>query len=260
MMKTIELWPRPVLGPTRIEHVREAGHGRAKVGARAVAPDLSQCASAAPPHVFGVGMIGDAEAGGQNDGIDRAFHAIVGHDTGGPHLADMLCDHVNILAAQRRIEIVGEQDALAADRVVWGQSGAQRGILYLPLQVPARDPFGCLQHARPIGEAEDERLALPVDPAAREALGHGSRAEEGARARTYGAIQARQNPRRGTLKQVELADARLDLRDELDGGGARADDRDALAVEAVAVVPARRVKDGSLKSVAAPVQPELMAR
>jgi hypothetical protein len=52
----------------------------------------------------------------------------------------------------------------------------------------------------------------------------------------------RHDPRRGALKQLELCDARLDLWHELDRARAGADHRDALAVERIVMVPARRVE------------------
>ena len=60
-----------------------------------------------------------------------------------------------------------------------------------------------------------------------------------------GEVVARDDPRRRALVQIELRDARLDLRHELDRRGAGADDGDGAAVERIVVVPARRVKQAA---------------
>ena len=53
-----------------------------------------------------------------------------------------------------------------------------------------------------------------------------------------GKIEARDNPRGSALKKVELADARGDLRNELDGAGASANDGDVFPAKVHAVIPA----------------------
>ena len=55
-----------------------------------------------------------------------------------------------------------------------------------------------------------------------------------------------------TLEDVQLAHARLDLGDELDGGGAGADHGHALAGQVVLVVPLRGVEGGALEGLQAP--------
>jgi hypothetical protein len=56
------------------------------------------------------------------------------------------------------------------------------------------------------------------------------------------------DPRRRALEDVQLGHARLDLGNELDGGGAGADHGHALTGEVVVVVPLRGVEGGSLKA------------
>src|SRR6266436_9743518 len=61
-------------------------------------------------------------------------------------------------------------------------------------------------------------------------------------------IEARHDPRRSALEKMDSSRARRDLRDELDGAGARAHDRDVLAFQLHAVIPGCGMKRGALET------------
>ena len=58
-------------------------------------------------------------------------------------------------------------------------------------------------------------------------------------------VGPRHHPRRRALEEVQAPDLGLDLGDELDRGGAGADDRDVAIGQVVVVVPAGRVENPS---------------
>src|SRR6185312_5071934 len=94
-------------------------------------------------------------------------------------------------------------------------------------------------------EGDGDELAPHEERGALEALHEGHAAHEALLPRREGEVVARDDPRRRALIEVQPADARLDLRHELDRRGARADDGDAAAVEREVVVPARRVEQAA---------------
>ena len=77
--------------------------------------------------------------GGEDDRIDLVQQAV-----GRPHAlrldaADAVRHQRDVRPGERRVEVVADQDALAADRVIRPQLFAQRRVGYLRLQVRPRD-------------------------------------------------------------------------------------------------------------------------
>ena len=72
--------PEPGVGPEQQEQVREAGDGRAEVGARAALPHLVERPPAAPAHPVADRQVGGVEAGAEDDRVDLALLAVAGHD------------------------------------------------------------------------------------------------------------------------------------------------------------------------------------
>ena len=74
-----------------------------------------------------------------------------------------LGDELDVVALQRRVVVVGEQDALAAHRVARREPRAQRGVGHArPRGSGARSRAAELQEARLDDEAEREELARAV--------------------------------------------------------------------------------------------------
>ena len=149
---------------------------------------------------------------------------------------------------QRRIPVVGDQHALAAQPELRGELAAQLGVLDLVAHVRAGDLLGAAHDLRVLDEAQQEALAAPVDAAAHGLLQERQRLVQAALEARRRPVAVGQDPRRGALEDVHLADLVGDPRDELDRRGAGADDRDALAGEVVVVVPLRRVERRALEA------------
>src|SRR2546429_2333410 len=75
--------------------------------------------------------VGDVKAGAADDSVDRVLLAILGDDAIFLHLTNMLGDDGDVGLRYGWIEVVGEQDALAAHDVVGGEPGPEFGILDL---------------------------------------------------------------------------------------------------------------------------------
>lgn len=219
------------------EQVGEAGGEGALVGFRAFRPGVEQVdATAAEDHAARQRVAG-GEAGAEDDGVNRAFLAILGDDAVGADFLDAVGDDVDVGLGQRRVVVVGDQHALAAHGVVGRDLGAQHRVLDLALDVTLGHQLGELHHLRGQGEADDAAFEDGVDAAAPELLQQGEALEARAFVFADGAVRLGHDPGRGALVEVELADHLLDLRDELDGRGTGADHGDALARQVVVVVP-----------------------
>src|SRR5580692_12760661 len=86
-------------------------------------------------------------------------------------------------------------------------------------------------------EAEHAHFLAPENQLPKRAHGQRETAEALLPFFLDGKIHARDDPRRGTLKEVEFTCARSNLRDELDSACACADDGDALGIEIDGVIP-----------------------
>ncbi len=91
-------------------------------------------------------------------------------------------------------------------------------------------------------EAKHARLQRPVDAGAHQLLRERQAAEQPALGGRHLAIGLGHDPRGRALEQVQVRHLRRDLRHELDGAGASADHRHALARQRVVMVPVLRVK------------------
>ena len=101
-------------------------------------PGVAQRGSAPPLNMNGTEERQRFEPGGEDDRIDLMQHAV-----GRPHTlrfdaADPVRHQRDVRTGERRIKVVADQDALAADRVFRPELFAQRPIGYLRLQVRAR--------------------------------------------------------------------------------------------------------------------------
>ena len=148
--------------------------------------------------------------------------------------------------------VVGDQHALAAQPERRRELAPQLGVLDLLAHVRAGDLLGAAHDLRVLDEAQQEALAAPVDAAAHGLLQERQRPVQAALDARRRPVGVRQDPRRGALEDVHLADAVGDLRHELDRRGAGADDRDALAGEVVVVVPLGGVEHRALEAAHAP--------
>ena len=150
----------------------------------------------------------------------------------------------DVVAVERRQVVVGEARPLAAQRVARRELVAHDRVVDLLAQVRAADPLagvGEREHAvevrRRAGRSARRRSGWP---AADSRLAPGSAAARAGRPRER-RVELGQAPDRRALEDGEVLDLGRDRRDHLDGGGAGADHRDALAAQVDVVVPARGV-------------------
>ncbi|MBX3155142.1 MAG: hypothetical protein KF773_04010 [Deltaproteobacteria bacterium] len=92
--------------------------------------------------------------------------AVGGDDAARRDARDAVGDDLDVVACEGRVEVVREEDALAADRVVGCELGAQRGVADLVRELAARDPG---VEPRQVRDRQRERAELVggVDAGAR---------------------------------------------------------------------------------------------
>ncbi len=101
-------------------------------------------------YMLGEVRIGHVKACRANDRVDLALSAILGHDTIRPHLANPFGDDLDIGPGNRRIEVIGQQDALAAHGILRRELCPQFRVGYSLRQVPQSELLAAFQDVRPV--------------------------------------------------------------------------------------------------------------
>ena len=114
---------------------------------------------------------------------------------------------------------------------------AQDGVGDVASDVAPTERFGGLHQRRRHDVSNAGEVHESVDEVAVELLQGGGFSERTALPRGNVAIGSRKDPRRGALKEVELAHALGDTGNELNGARSRADDGDAFVSQIVVMVP-----------------------
>ena len=117
IMRTTELWPSPVLGPSSRNRL---GKPATVVPRYACGLPRHTSASVRPsrPRTRSRDRdVGDVESRTEDDRVDLAHDAVAGHDGVRADLADALGRRPRRCAGSARVVVVGEQDPLAAHRV-----------------------------------------------------------------------------------------------------------------------------------------------
>ena len=228
--------------------VGETVDGRALVRAHALAPPhLRQRLALAAVNQLERRRIGDVEAGAHDQDVDGALGAVGGGDRMSVDPLDRIGDQVDVVAGDRREVRVRDQHALAADGELRGQLLPQLAVADLHPQHAQRGRLDRRHEVLVPGQAGNLHLAEePVLPA-NHLPQTGHVAQRGTLPPEVGAVQARDHERRRALVDVQVADERRDLRDDLDRRGARADHRNALSAQVRVVVPPRGVEDLALE-------------
>ena len=186
------------------------------------------------------------EAGGTHQHIDRPFAAIGGDDAVRGDALDALGHQLDVRSAQGGVEVVGVDDAFAAQRVGRRELLAQAVVPNLPLAVRCRRGQQPAPRQRAVLEA-----ATPPFEHLRPIPAHerGIRWQVRQRPIEHGvaAVDAGHHPVRGALEQVQLLRLRGDRGHQLRGGRSGADHGDPLALQLGAVVPARGVQPLALE-------------
>ena len=203
--------------------------------------------------VLGDRQLGRVEAGGDHEHVDLALGPVGRDDRAAGDLRDRVGHEVDVVGGEGGVVVVGDQDALAAEREVRGDLLAQLGVLDPLPDVVERLLLRGSGDLRPQRERRDGDLLRPVDARPVQPLQAGHVAQRLALERAVGAVVARDHPRRGALVDVEAPAGRLqallELGHDLDGRGAGADDGDPLAGQVDRVVPPGRVEEVALERV-----------
>ena len=122
--------------PVHDEQVREAGNGHPEVGIRAFAPGLVQVQAAPAADLHRRQEPGALEAGGENDHVGWSLGAVLGDHAALGQPPDPLGYELDVGAVQRGVVVRRDQDALAAEHVIWRQCTLQLRVGDLLVQVP----------------------------------------------------------------------------------------------------------------------------
>ena len=147
--------------------------------------------------------VGHVEARAEDDRVDLALAAVLGHDRARPHLGEAACYDLDVRLRQRGIPLVGRQDALAADAVVRRELPAQLWVLDLLAHVHHRDALEQLPDGA-MAELEHEGLARPVDPGPHRELGRREEPVDRSLPALHRPVAMRDHPRRRALEDVQL--------------------------------------------------------
>ena len=176
---------------------------------------------------------------------------------GGEHAArrdplDLLGDQVHVVPGQRGQVVVGEQDPLAAGRVVRPHLLEEPGLgPGLPAHVPPRPGLHRRGQRLGVDPGDAERLHDAVPGDAFGQLGDRQPLEHLLVQRRELPVRPRHDVRRAALVDAQVRHLRPDRRHELHRARAGADDRDALAGEVDVVVPQRGVERRPLEALPA---------
>ena len=234
------------VGPEEEEEVGKAGNGDAEVGFSTLAPAVLELAPLSADDGEVVVGIGDVEAGAVDDGVDLVLLTVTGHHGVLAHLGDTAGVDLDVRPVEGRVVVAGEQDALAAHRVIGCDDLAQLRIRDRLPDVALGQPLGGLAEAL-VEHCEEPGLEGPVHRDAGGALHQRNPAEHLLDRFRDRAIGLGLDPRGRALEQVQLGRLLGHAGHELDRAGPGSDDSDALAPEVVVVVPLRRVEDLALE-------------
>ena len=152
---------------------------------------------------------------------------------------DLFGDERYVVARERRVVVVRDEDALAADGVVRHELCTQLGVAHRAAHVPQRTAPGHLHRPRQSRETERAGFVRDVLQRAAQPLQAGKDREGAAQPTRIGHVGARDHVRRRALVEIELAHLPRDLGNELNRARARADDGNPFARERDVVPPPR---------------------
>src|SRR6266446_1618040 len=207
--------------------------------------------AALPYHAAPYERLGSAEACAVNEHVDGALHSIVSEDAAFADFGDAFGDEFDIRTIEGGIVVVGNEDAFAAELIVGRHRCAQLGILDPAGEVAKSNGLDLFAKRLIAKKAEDANLLAPENILPKGPARDGNAAEAAPPFFAEGEIKARHDPRRRALEEMEFADTGRDLRDELDGARASANDGDVLTVQVHVVIPRCGMKCGAFETVEA---------
>ena len=145
-MNTTELCASPVLGPEQNEEVGHVGDGDAAVSHHPLTgPTVDQVLAVRALDVEVGVPVDNVESGGEHDGIDVMLDAVDCDDAVPGHSGDPLGDQFGLRVRDGLIEVVRDEDSLAAGAVPRRQLGSQFRI---------RDVASHIQLVNQLGDLE----------------------------------------------------------------------------------------------------------
>ena len=154
------------VGAVEHEEVREARDADAEVRLRAVLPDLLQQPAVGPRDLHRHEERRALEAGGDDDDVHGAGAAVAGHDRVLGHALDRAHHDLDVVPVERLVVVVGDEDALAADRVVGHEHALQRRIGHRRADVLLGHAGDHAAHEAVPAEDREALLVLEPEPPA----------------------------------------------------------------------------------------------
>ena len=176
-------------------------------------------------------LLGDMEPGAINQYVDRTLRTVLRNDAMLPNLGNSIRDKFYVTALKHGIKIVGKKNALATNLITRRQRGLQCGIGDTAFKVTARDPFYVFANDAVAKKIEHAPFEREEKKFANEPGEHRDAAKALAPFLRDAKVEARNDPGRRALKNIKLADARRDVRNELNGARAGADDPDRFTTQ-----------------------------
>src|SRR6266446_2496265 len=239
------------VGAEKHEEIREASDSYAEIGGHPFAPGIVNFYAALPHQAAPNERLGGAETGAVNQDVNRTLDTIARDDAVLADFGDAFSDEFDVRTIKSGVVIVGNEDAFAAQLIVRSERGAQFGILDPAGEQAKSNILRFLSNGFIAKKAENAKLLSPENKLAQGPARNGDASKAALPFLTEGEIEARHNPRRRALEEMELADAWRDLRHELDRAGTGADNGDILAIQVHAVIPRRGMKRGTFETVKA---------
>ncbi len=218
---------------------------------RAAAPRVVQVGATDPRDRHRRQELGGREAGAPDQDVGLVQRAVVGAHAAGLQPGDAPGDHLDVLPGQRGVPVVGEEQPLAADRVVRHQAAAQRPVRHLPAQgEPPGGPHRGDQRPADRGAAGERGVEPLGDPEDRPPLGGQAGrhpTEEPPVPRGVLPVRLRHDVRRAALEDRQRGHPVHDARHELDGAGAGAHHGHPPPGQVDVVAPLRGVEGGAVE-------------
>src|SRR5205807_1312617 len=219
------------VGAEKNEKIRKTADRHAEIGAQAVAPGVVNLEAPAAKQLHADELLGDMEPGAINQYVDRTLRTVLRNDAMLPNLGNSIRDKFYVTALKHGIKIVGKKNALATNLITRRQRGLQCGIGDTAFKVTARDPFYVFANDAVAKKIEHAPFEREEKKFANEPGEHRDAAKALAPFLRDAKVEARNDPGRRALKNIKLADARSDVRNELNGARAGADDPDRFTTQ-----------------------------
>ena len=153
----------------------------------------------------------------------------------------------DVVPRDRRVIVVGRQDALAAEPVARGDGSAQPRVRDGAAHVTSRPPLADREQRGITGDRDPNRLGDREDRGPQSLLGDRQRRVEALLGAGDPAVELRDHPRGRSLKDVDVMCRPCHAWNQLDGARPGADDADAPTREIRRVVPLGGVEQLALE-------------